>query len=382
MTHKPYKSALQLVEKEKERCSYPLRIDVYGNGCEHDCTYCYAREAVKMGGWNTSRNLEHPYPKTADVECLRTVLMSPPKHKPDCVKVDTRAGQNWRQIKALLENRLPLRIGALTDCFQERMEKITLAGLNLLKALAEANYPAQIVTKSRLIATDDYINAMRQNQKNMVVQFSITTASDQVSRAIEPYAPSSSQRFEALDRLIKEGFYTSVRINPLFPMFPDQTLTKLNASTKLTSMDLFEEAKKKQDRTLPIFDFGLVKRIITSFERSPAHTAGKHTLVVGFVRLTKSNLNRVNEALQRPGGELLRFFHLKEKATYYYSPQEIRFYYEAIKELCQKENVPFSICYDSDATYQVFKDLWVNQKDCCNALGVVEGFGKVYSDCS
>jgi DNA repair photolyase len=56
MTFAIYKSALQLNEKEKDRCSYPLRLDVYGNGCEHDCTYCYARDAVKMGGWNNSRN--------------------------------------------------------------------------------------------------------------------------------------------------------------------------------------------------------------------------------------------------------------------------------------------------------------------------------------
>jgi len=48
MTFAPYKSALQLNEKEKDRCSYPLRLDVYGNGCEHDCAYCYARDAVKM----------------------------------------------------------------------------------------------------------------------------------------------------------------------------------------------------------------------------------------------------------------------------------------------------------------------------------------------
>lgn len=50
------------------------------------------------------------------------------------------------------------------------MESRTHTGLDLLKILSETSYPAQIVTKSNLIAQDEYIEAMKPNQRNLVVQ--------------------------------------------------------------------------------------------------------------------------------------------------------------------------------------------------------------------
>jgi hypothetical protein len=67
--------------------------------------------------------------------------------------------------------------------------------------------------------------------------------------------------------------------------------------------------------------------------------------------------------------------------TYYYTSAEIGFYYKAIQQLCQKAQVPFSVCYDADDNYSVFRNMWANPKDCCNALGTVEGFEKVYKEC-
>jgi hypothetical protein len=49
----------------------------------------------------------------------------------------------------------------------------------------------------------------------------ITTANDDLARKIEPFAPSSSKRFEALETLAKQGIYTGLTFMPLLPGIND-----------------------------------------------------------------------------------------------------------------------------------------------------------------
>jgi len=280
-----------------------------------------------------------------------------------------------------LVQKIPLRIGAVTDCFQRYMESRTHTGLELLKILTEAKYPAQIVTKSDLIADVEYVEAMRENKENLLIQFSITSADDAISKRLERRAPPTSKRLEALKGLVQEGFFTAVRINPMFPMFPDQTLTNLKNKTNLGGVALLAMAIEECKTVLPIFNLNLPKIILDIFENAPTDTKGKHTLIAGFVRLPFGSIRPVSQALGLEPNELKRFFQLKKGNCYYYSSAEVRLYYEAINEICKDARVPFSVCYDSDENYEAFRDLWANPKDCCNAVGVVKGFRKVFKDC-
>lgn len=370
-----YSSPLKLQVNEAKRCMYPLRLDAYGSGCDHHCSYCYARAQMIVGGWNNSRNPKHPFPRVADINCLHQMLTQMPEKKPACVS------GSWKQIRPLLLNKLPLRLGAVTDCFQRYMESRTHTGLELLRILTEARYPAQIVTKSDLIADDEYIEAMRENKDNLLIQLSITTAYDSVSRRLEPGAPLSSLRMQALGRLIEEGFFTAGRINPLFPIYPDATLSSLSARTGLRGVALLQNARRLDSPTLPIFDLKLVNDLLKIFKRAPRSTIGRHTLLAGFVRLPFATLKWVSQTINWQREMLKSFFHISKGNCYYYSREEIRHYYEAMKELCTNAGVPFSVCYDSDDNYETFRDLWADPKDCCNALGNVPGFKKVHMDC-
>ena len=180
---------------------------------------------------------------------------------------------------------------------------------------------------------------------------------------------------------MQEGFFTAVRINPLFPMFTDQTLTKLKNKTSLGGVALLDEAMVESKKVLPIFNLDLPKIVLEIFRNSPSETRGKHTLIAGFVRLPFGSVRNVSQALGWELNELKSFFHVKKDNCYYYSPEEVRLYYEAINEMCREARVPFSVCYDSDDNYDAFIDLWANPKDCCNAVGVVKGFKKVFKDC-
>lgn len=38
---------------EGDKCNYSARLDTYGCGCQHDCSYCYAKSLLDFRGlWN------------------------------------------------------------------------------------------------------------------------------------------------------------------------------------------------------------------------------------------------------------------------------------------------------------------------------------------
>lgn len=106
-----------------------------------------------------------------------------------------------------------------------------------------------------------------------------------------------------------------------------------------------------------------------------------HTLLAGFVRLPFATVKWVAEAIGWEPERVKGFFKISRGNCYYYSPEEIRHYYEAIRNRCRSMNISFSVCYDSDKNYEIFRDMWANSRDCCNALENVPGFKKVYANC-
>ena len=36
---------------EGDKCNYNIRLDTYGCGCQHDCSYCYAKSLLEFRGY-------------------------------------------------------------------------------------------------------------------------------------------------------------------------------------------------------------------------------------------------------------------------------------------------------------------------------------------
>lgn len=73
---------------EGNKCHYPTRLDTYGCGCQHDCSYCYAKSLLSFRGlWDTKE------PSVANTQKVKNVIK-----KIDSGKI--------------------LRLGGMTDCFQ------------------------------------------------------------------------------------------------------------------------------------------------------------------------------------------------------------------------------------------------------------------------
>ena len=172
---------------EGNKCHYNKRLDTYGCGCSHDCKYCYAKSLLSF------RNLWNPTtPSVADIEKIRKKIARLPKGT-------------------------VLRLGGMTDCFQacERTYKVTYETLKILK---EYRIEYLIVTKSDLVATDEYIDVLDKDLAH--IQITITTTDDQFSKTYEN-AVAPSRRIRAVEKLQRLGFDVAVRLSPFIPQFID-----------------------------------------------------------------------------------------------------------------------------------------------------------------
>lgn len=189
-----YKNFYHTVKNnEGAKCHYPTRLDTYGMGCGHDCKYCYAKSQIQV------RHDWLPYdPAVPNINAVR------------------------RKVAQLQPGQI-VRLGGMTDCFQpaEEQYKITY---ETIKALNKNRIGYLIVTKSALVASDEYMAIMDKDLAH--IQISITTTDDMKALAYEN-ASVPSQRIAAIEKLAAVGFDVAVRLSPLIPGFYD--VDKINA---------------------------------------------------------------------------------------------------------------------------------------------------------
>lgn len=190
----PYK---QLNRKVNTWCKYTKRIDTYGLGCAHDCSYCYAKSLLEFRGyWNPTD------PLSANLVEIKSRIRS--LHSGDVV-----------------------RIGGMTDCFQpiEMQKRLTYYTILILNQF-RIHY--LIVTKSHTVANDEYIKIY--DIKLAHFQISITTTNDEKSIEYEK-ASLPSKRIKAIEKLQSLGFDVSIRLSPFIPENIDyKTLNSIQCS--------------------------------------------------------------------------------------------------------------------------------------------------------
>ncbi|MEM0058497.1 MAG: radical SAM protein [Candidatus Bathyarchaeia archaeon] len=155
-------------------------------GCEHGCTYCYARYVKRFTGHT------EPWGEFVDVKV----------NAPTLLQWETRrkkVGRVW--------------ISGLCDPYQplERQYNLTR---RCLEVLLKRNWPITIQTKSTLVLRD--IDLLR-GHDNVEVVLTITTADEGIKRIFEPKAPSIKERLDTLERLHLAGVKTCVMIAPMLP---------------------------------------------------------------------------------------------------------------------------------------------------------------------
>lgn len=162
-------------------------------GCEHGCTYCYARVTHQYWGMSAGLDFE------------RKIVVK--ENAADLLR-DELGKRSW-ECK-------PIMLSGNTDCYQPAERKFGITR-KLLQVMAEFKQPVGIITKNSLILRDlDILAAMA--QENLVrVVMSITTLDEDLRRAMEPRTATSGQRLQAVERLTQAGIPVSVNIAPIIP---------------------------------------------------------------------------------------------------------------------------------------------------------------------
>ncbi|MBE0687391.1 MAG: radical SAM protein [Anaerolineaceae bacterium] len=164
---------------------FPYVINPYV-GCQHNCTYCYARFMKRFTGH------QEPWGQFVDVKINAVTLL-----EKEIVK--KKPGRVW--------------VSGVCDPYQPLERKYQLTR-DCLEILAEKRWPVSVLTRSPLVLRDMDI---LKTGENFEVGMSITTADDKVRYLFEPSAPPILERLRALDELHRAGIRTYAMLAPLLP---------------------------------------------------------------------------------------------------------------------------------------------------------------------
>ena len=155
-------------------------------GCQHGCTYCYARFMKRFTGH------KEPWGEFVDAK-----INAPNLLQRDIGKMPP--GRVW--------------VSGVCDPYQP-LEKTYELTKKCLEILVRHDWPITIQTKSSLVLRD--MNLLRGTDK-IEVGLSVTTGDEGVRRLFEPGAPPIKERIKALDELHLVRIRTFAMIAPMLP---------------------------------------------------------------------------------------------------------------------------------------------------------------------
>ena len=164
---------------------YPYTINPY-TGCQHACTYCYARFMKRVTGH------KEPWGEFVDVKINAAELLRVEINKKKKARV-------W--------------ISGVCDPYQPLEAQYSLTR-QCLEILAHNSWPVTVQTRSPLVIRDMDILG---EAPDLEVGFSVTTADDSIRELFEPHAPPINDRLKALDELRQAGVRTYAMIAPMLP---------------------------------------------------------------------------------------------------------------------------------------------------------------------
>ena len=175
-------------------------------GCEHGCTYCYARNAHEYWGYSAGLDFERKIiVKKNAPELLRKFLMNP----------------KWEP--------LPISLSGNTDCYQPAERKFGITRM-LLETCLEFNQPVGIITKNAGILRDKDLLVKMAEKKLVSVLISITSFDEELRRVMEPRTTTGRQRIRTIRELSDSGVRMGVMLGPMIPGLNEHEMQRIMKS--------------------------------------------------------------------------------------------------------------------------------------------------------
>jgi len=218
---KEFKTILEISSRAPE-CPFPFVLDVNGGGRCYDCIYCFTKftESSIYSSWFD--NYDAKRARWASPETVRKILDDVLKARgvEPISREHNYCGNSFcgslsddATLKKAAAQRIPLRFGTRSENFLPE-EKLKGSSFEALKVIKDHEYPVIINTKSTLPSEGRYLKLISELDK-VVVQITITHCDDGISKKLEPSAPVSSKRFEAIKKLNECGIKAYPRLEPL-----------------------------------------------------------------------------------------------------------------------------------------------------------------------
>ena len=169
-------------------------------GCEHGCSYCFARPTHEYLGMSAGLDFETRIVVKEDAAALLRAELARPGWRPQT-----------------------LGLSGITDPYQpiERRLRITRS---CLEVLCEARNPVIAITKNSLVTRDVDLLADLARQRLAAVCISLPTIDHALSRAMEPRTSTPERRLQAVRQLADAGIPVIALVAPVIPGLTDHEI--------------------------------------------------------------------------------------------------------------------------------------------------------------
>lgn len=183
------KTILSKVKYGNEWYGIDYNMNLY-RGCSHGCIYCDSRS-----------NCYH-------IENF------------DIVRGKENALNILEQELSKKREKGVIGIGSMSDTYNP-LEEIYEITRGALRIISKYGFGVSIDTKSDLILRDLDLLKKINERNNVIVKFTITTPSDELSKIIEPNVCLSSKRLQVIKELSDNGIFVGIMMNPVLPFITD-----------------------------------------------------------------------------------------------------------------------------------------------------------------
>lgn len=176
--------------------SFDRSINPY-RGCEHGCIYCFARPSHAFLGLSPGLDFETRLIARPEAPVLLARELAEKRYEPRVIAIGTN-----------------------TDPYQPVELRLRIMR-GILEVLQRFRHPVAVVTKGALIERDLDVLGEMGAAGLARAGISITTLDDDLSRRMEPRAPSPARRLRTIERLAAAGCPVRVMVSPVIPALTD-----------------------------------------------------------------------------------------------------------------------------------------------------------------
>lgn len=162
-------------------------------GCEHGCSYCYARPTHEYWGYS------------AGIDFERKIMV-----KKNAAELLRKTFEKRSYIPK------PIMLSGNTDCYQPVEKKLKLTR-SILEVCLEYKNPLSIITKNALVLRDLDLLAEMAKHNLVHVSISMPTTDENLRKVMEPRTSSIQNKLKAIETLAGNNIPVNVMLAPIIP---------------------------------------------------------------------------------------------------------------------------------------------------------------------